>query len=50
MNNGYVGTVEGTDAYVAIVVADKTVLAYVCDGANQIAEAFLVHRRRCHFL
>lgn len=38
--NGYVGTVDGTDAYVAIVVADKTVAAYVCDGPNQVAESF----------
>lgn len=37
---GWVGHVEGTDAFVAIVAGDGEVVAYVCDGDDDIAEWF----------
>jgi hypothetical protein len=39
-NNGFVGTVEGTNAFIAVVVADAHIAAYVCDGDAQISEYF----------
>lgn len=38
--NGFVGTMDGTDAFVAVVLADDRVAAYVCDGDEEIAEYF----------
>ena len=38
--NGYVGAVEGTDAFVAIAVGASNVVVYVCDGDGGVAEYF----------
>ena len=37
---GFVGTVEGTDAFVALVSGGGEAVVYVCDGADDIAEWF----------
>ena len=38
--SGFVGTVDGTDALVSIVVANNEALIYVCNGEEEIAEWF----------
>lgn len=38
--NGFVGTVDGTDAFIALLVADKEAIVYVCNGAEEISEWF----------
>ncbi len=38
--NGYVGTVGGTDAFIAVVVSDDKVAVYACSGDEEIAEYF----------
>lgn len=35
---GYVGIVEGTDAFIGLVVSGSNVVVYACDGESQIAE------------
>jgi len=37
---GFVGSVEGTDAFIAIVPGDNSVAAYVCNGDEEIADYF----------
>lgn len=37
---GFVGELEGTDAYVAVVAGQETVEVYACDGESGIAERF----------
>ncbi|MCB0747351.1 MAG: hypothetical protein KDC90_07790 [Ignavibacteriae bacterium] len=38
--NGFVGTVEGTNAYIAFLVAEEEAIVYVCNGDEEIAEWF----------
>jgi hypothetical protein len=38
--NGFVGTVDGTDAFIALLVAKKEALVYVCNGEEKIYEWF----------
>ncbi len=38
--SGLVGTADGTDAFVAIVVGDEKATAYVCNGDQEITEYF----------
>jgi len=38
--NGFVGTVDGTDAFISLLVADKEALVYVCNGEEEIYEWF----------
>ena len=38
--NGFVGTVDGTDAFIALLVADKEAMVYVCNGEEEIYEWF----------
>jgi hypothetical protein len=38
--NGFVGSVDGTDAFVSLVVGEDKAAAYVCNGDEQIAEYF----------
>ena len=38
--NGFVGTVNGTDAFIAILVASDEAIAYVCNGDEEIHEWF----------
>ena len=38
--NGFVGTVDGTDAFIALLIADKEALVYVCNGEEEIYEWF----------
>ncbi len=38
--NGFVGKVDGTDAFIALLVADKEALVYVCNGEEEIYEWF----------
>ncbi len=37
---GFVGTVEGTNAFVALLASDGEAVFYVCDGTEDIAEWF----------
>ena len=37
---GYVGEVDGTDAFIAVVVGGEEAVIYVCNGAEEIAEWF----------
>lgn len=37
---GYVGGVDETDAFIAIVTGERDAMAYVCDGDNEIFEWF----------
>lgn len=39
-NSGFVGTVEGTDAFISLLVARGEVIAYVCNGDEEINEWF----------
>lgn len=39
-DSGYVGTVDGTDAFIALVVSGSNAAVYACDGDHQIAEYF----------
>jgi hypothetical protein len=38
--NGFVGELEGTDAFVAVVADEDSVEVYACDGESGIAERF----------
>lgn len=38
--NGFSGKVEGTNAFISLVVGDERVAAYVCNGDEEIAEYF----------
>ncbi len=38
--NGFVGTVEGTNAFVSILLGEEEGIAYVCDGDEDISEWF----------
>ena len=38
--NGFVGTVQGTDAYIAILAGESEAVAYVCNGDEKISEWF----------
>ena len=38
--NGFVGTVDGTDAFIALLVSDNEALVYVCNGEEEIYEWF----------
>jgi hypothetical protein len=38
--NGFVGTVDGTDAFIALLIADKEAIVYVCNGEEEIYEWF----------
>jgi hypothetical protein len=38
--NGFVGTIEGTDAFIALLVTNKEALVYVCNGDEGIYEWF----------
>lgn len=38
--NGFVGTAEGTNAFVSILLGEEEGLAYVCDGEEAISEWF----------
>lgn len=40
----FVGRLAGTDAYVAVVAGKENVVAYVCDGAERVGEAFVGRR------
>lgn len=37
---GFVGTVEGTNAFVAVVVGGGEAIVYICDGDDDLAEWF----------
>ena len=39
--NGFVGTVDGTDAFIALLVADEEAIVYVCNGEEEISEWFI---------
>lgn len=38
--NGFVGTVDGTDAFISILLGEERGIAYVCNGDEDIAEWF----------
>ena len=38
--NGFVGTVDGTDAFIALLIADEEAIVYVCNGEEEISEWF----------
>lgn len=38
--NGFVGTVDGTNAFIAVLVANEEALVYVCNGEEGIYEWF----------
>ena len=38
--NGFVGTVDGTDAFIALLIADNEAIVYVCNGEEEISEWF----------
>jgi hypothetical protein len=38
--NGFAGTVDGTDAFIALLVADDEAIVYVCNGDEEISEWF----------
>ena len=38
--NGFVGELDGTDAYVAVIADDDSAEVYACDGENGIAARF----------
>ena len=38
--NGFVGRVDGTDAFVSILIGDSIAVAYVCNGNAEISEWF----------
>ena len=38
--NGYVGTVDGTNAFVSILLGEEKGIAYVCNGEEDISEWF----------
>lgn len=38
--NGFVGTVDGTDAFIALLVANEEAIVYVCNGEEEISEWF----------
>lgn len=38
--NGFVGNVEGTDAFIALLISNKEALVYVCNGEEEIYEWF----------
>lgn len=38
--NGFVGMVDGTDAFIAVLVANKEAIVYVCNGEEEISEWF----------
>jgi hypothetical protein len=40
VDNGFVGTLDGTDAFVALVVSGSNAAVYACDGDGEIAEYF----------
>jgi hypothetical protein len=38
--NGFVGTVDETDAFIALLVAEEEAIVYVCNGEEEISEWF----------
>ncbi len=38
--NGFVGTVDGTNAFIALLIAKDEAIVYVCNGEEEIAEWF----------
>lgn len=38
--NGFVGTVEGTNAFIALLIAKEEAIVYVCNGDEEISEWF----------
>lgn len=41
--NGFVGTVNGTNAFIALLVASDEALVYLCNGDEEIHEWFIGH-------
>jgi hypothetical protein len=38
--NGFVGTVDGTNAFIALLIANEEAIVYVCNGEEEISEWF----------
>lgn len=38
--NGFVGTLDGVDAFIALLVADDEAIVYVCNGNEEISDFF----------